>query len=301
MKSTRRKFLLDATILLGGACMPAALMGTEKFKPIRFGIVTDIHYADVPDNVSGNRYYRQSINKVAECVAVMNREKVDFLIELGDLKDQGNPPGEAATLSYLAKIENMLKRFKGPLFHVPGNHDHDSISKQQFLDAVSNHGFKKASNYYSFNRHSFHFVVLDANYTRAGLAYDHGNFDWTDAHIPGEQLKWLEDDLMSNKMPAIVFIHHQLDSPAVSDKKHCPDNAGEARKILEQSGNVMAVFQGHYHTGGFNKINNILYYTLKAVVEGSGPENNNYAIVEIGEDRMLKITGFRKTKSTTFT
>ncbi len=297
MDSTRRKFLMNATILLGGACLPPSLKGKGKFKPVRFGIITDIHYADAPDNTSSNRYYRQSLDKVIECVDVMNKEKVDFLIELGDLKDQGTPPDEAATLKFLAKIESELQRFEGPLFHVPGNHDHDSISKQQFLAAIRNDGFPKALNYYSFDRNSFHFIVLDANYTKTGVAYDHGNFDWTDAYLPQEQLDWLSADLKAHNSPAVVFIHHQLDSPLITDKKHCPGNADDVRKVLEQSGNVIAVFQGHYHKGSLNMLNNIFYYTLKAVVEGSGMENNNYAIVEINEGMKLKIIGFRKTES----
>jgi hypothetical protein len=141
--------------------------------------------------------------------------------------------------------------------------------------------------------------VLDANYTSEGKAYDHGNFDWKDSHIPDEQLTWLKKDLNKNKIPAIIFVHQQLDTPGFEDshKIYCPDNAAEVRKIIEDAGNVMGVFQGHYHAGSFNKINNIYYYTLKSVIEGSGPENNNYAIVEIGEDLLTYIKGFRNTRS----
>ena len=297
MDWTRREFVIAATTLLGGASISWKRKKDKGFKPVRFGMITDIHYADVPDNVAMNRYYNQSLEKVSECVSVMNREKVDFLIELGDLKDQGTPSDESATLGYLSKIEGVLRQFNGPLYHVPGNHDHDSISKTQFLNSITNDGFANALNYYSFNINSFHFVVLDANYTSGGGEYDHGNFDWTDAHLPSAQLEWLRNDLEVHKKPTIIFIHHQLDSPAIADKRHCPGNADDARKIIEQSGQVLAVFQGHYHRGGLNKISNILYYTLKAVVEGSGLENNNYAIVEIGEDHTIKIVGFRKTES----
>jgi predicted phosphodiesterase len=298
MDFTRRKFVMTTAMLLGGASISGRILNSKKFKPVRFGIITDIHYADVPEIISMNRYYRQSLSKVSECVQVMNREKADFLIELGDLKDQGNPPEEQATLNYLSNIERELRKFEGPLYHVLGNHDHDSISKVQFLGSVANYGFSEALNFYSFNNNSFHFVVLDANYSANGEEYNHGNFDWTDSHLPENQLKWLIKDLNSNKLPSIVFIHHQLDSPGITDKRHCPDNADDARKIIGKAGNVIAVFQGHYHKGGLNKINNIFYYTLKAVVEGSGAENNNYAIVEIGEDLTVKIIGFRKTEST---
>jgi hypothetical protein len=167
------------------------------------------------------------------------------------------------------------------------------------LKSVSNDGFSEAMNFYSFDKGSFHFIVLDANYTSDDKPYDHGNFDWTDVHIPEEQLTWLRKDLERNARPTIIFVHHQLDSIAFppEHRVHCPDNADAVRTILEKSGSVLAVFQGHYHKGSINKINNIYYYTLKAVVEGSGAENNNYAIVEIGEDKIMRIRGFRRTQS----
>jgi hypothetical protein len=167
------------------------------------------------------------------------------------------------------------------------------------LKAISNEGFSEAMNFYSFDKGSFHFVVLDANYTSDDRPYDHGNFDWTDVHVPEKQLRWLEKDLKNNPRPTIVFVHHQLDSISfpTEHRVHCPDNADAVRAILEGSGSVLAVFQGHYHKGSLNKINGIFYYTLKAVVEGSGVENNNYAIVEIGEDQDMRIIGFRKTES----
>lgn len=293
----RRKFVESTVTLIAAAPFTSLAFETKKFKPVRFGIVTDIHYADRTPNI--NRYYKESLAKVRECVDLMNKQRVDFLIEIGDLKDEGNPPKESDTLHFLTTIENEFKRFKGPLYHVLGNHDHDSISKQQFLDGITNHNFPKALNYYSFNKGSFHFIVLDANYTSEGKEYDHGNFDWKDAHIPDQQIEWLKKELKDNKTPTIVFVHQQLDTPAFeeSHKIYCPDNADAVRKVIEHSGNVIGVFQGHYHPGSLHTINNIYYYTLKAVIEGSSPENNNYAIVEIGKDLVTHIKGFRKTQS----
>ena len=296
MKIDRREFVATTVTLLGA--VPFSLLKSTKgdFKPIRFGIVTDIHYADRPNPDSTTRYYKESLGKLSECIDLMNQQQVDFLIELGDFKDQGASPKEKETLVFLSTVEKEFRRFKGPRYHVLGNHDHDSISKQQFLDNISNEGFIKASGYYSFDRNSFHFIVLDANYTSQGRAYDHGKFDWTDAHIPEDQLEWLKNDLHTNKMPAVIFLHHRLDTPPV-DKLYCPDNADVVRKMLEDAGNVVIVFQGHYHEGGVSRLNNIYYYTLKALVEGTGPENSNYAIVEIDKDLIVHIKGYRKTES----
>ena len=68
---------------------------------IRIGMITDLHYADRATPQNSSRYYRESLEKLRDCVDEMNREKVDFLIQVGDLKDQDEPPVEARTLEYL--------------------------------------------------------------------------------------------------------------------------------------------------------------------------------------------------------
>lgn len=258
---------------------------------VRFGIVTDCHYADA-DTV-GTRYYRHSLDKLAECIDAMNKLQVDFLVELGDFKDQNSPPVERKTLSYLRAAESVFRKFDGPTYHVLGNHDADSISKTQFLNNIENTGIDSDSSYYSFDYNGVHFVVLDANYKTDGADYDHGNFDWTDANIPPAELQWLRQDLATSCGEVIILIHQLLDGTG----SHYVKNAAEARQILEQSGRNLAVFQGHFHDGGYNLIGGIHYYTLKAVIEGPSPENNSYAIVEVRPDMSIIVTGYRKADS----
>lgn len=268
---------------------PTAGRGT-----VRFGIVTDCHYANA--DTAGTRFYRESFDKLIECVKLMNTEKVDFLIELGDFKDQGKPPDEEKTLVYLQTIEKVLQGFGGPTYHVLGNHDMDSISKEQFLSQVENTGIASGRSYYSFDVKGLHCIVLDANFMTDGTDYDHGNYDWTDANIPPAELDWLEQDLASASGLAIVFIHQLLDGTGSVYVK----NAAEVRKVLEESGKVPVVFQGHHHPGSYKKINGIHYYTLKAMVEGTGPENSSYAIVEVRPDNSIAVTGYRKAVSSSF-
>src|ERR1035437_8250885 len=110
MKINRRKFVETSALAIGGMTVSGMAFAKSKFIPIKFGIVTDIHYAEAPDNPELNRYFRQSNEKLAECVDLMNEQKVDFLIELGDLKDQGNPPKEAETLQFLDIIEKTDRK-----------------------------------------------------------------------------------------------------------------------------------------------------------------------------------------------
>jgi predicted phosphodiesterase len=290
---SRRGFLRSAVAaaLASLSCTPGH-RSTRSARTARFGMVTDCHYADAAP--VGKRFYRESLGKLSECVDRMNAERVDFLIELGDFKDQNKPVVEQKTLLHLQSIESVFRRFQGPRYHVLGNHDVDSISKQQFLSHVQNTGIKSGRNYYSFNVRGLHFIVLDANYRPDGSDYDHGNFDWTNANVPDQELEWLRRDLAACPGRAIVFIHQRLDGTGPAFVK----NASQVRQILRASGRVLAVFQGHDHEGDYQQIDGILYYTLKAVVEGSGPDNNSYAIVEVHPDHSITVTGYRKASST---
>jgi hypothetical protein len=286
---TRRSFLRIGigAGLASLSCTPGNLSLRSR-APVRFGLVTDCHYADA--DPMGTRFYRESLSKLAECVGRMNVERVDFLVELGDFKDENRPAVERQTLTYLRDVEAVFRRFRGPTYHVLGNHDMDSISKRQFLSRVENAGVDAGRSFYSFDAKGLHCIVLDANFRSDGRDYDHGDFDWKDANIPARELDWLRQDLASARGPVIVFVHQLLDGTGAVYVK----NAAEVRQILEAGGKVPAVFQGHHHPGAYSHINGIHYYTLKGMIEGQGEDNSSYAIVEAQPNRSLTVTGYRK-------
>lgn len=300
---TRRDFLkVSAGSLAGLTLGPICsckngvwLSGSTRRQTARFGIVTDVHYAD--RDTSGSRYYRDSTAKLTECVDLMNSQGLDFIIELGDFKDLGQGSScESQTLSFLAHIEKIFQRFNGPTYHVLGNHDMDCLSKSQFLGAVGNTGIGSDRRYYSFDINGLHFVVLDANYFFDGtdyIEYDHNNFNYQNTWIPPAQLDWLRQDLKAAGGPTIVFIHELLDG---KDWVHV-NNSADVRQVLQASGKVLASFQGHHHTGDYHQIEGIHYYTLKAMVEGAGPESNSYGVVEVHRDCSITVTGYRKAVS----
>jgi len=281
--------ILAVGLLTG--CVYEKVKLTEKPAGVRFGLVADSHYADV-DPVS-TRPFRESLPKMKECVEVMNRERLDFLIELGDFKDRDRVPNETKTLSYLRRIESVFGQFQGPRYHVLGNHDMDNISKTQFLNAVENTGIPKKRSFYRFDERGLRFLVLDANFDSGGKPYDHGRFDWADCNMPRREIRWLKSELAASPKPVIIFIHQQLDG----EGDYYVKNAAAVRGILETSGKVLAVFQGHRHEGAYSRMGGIHYYTLKGMVEGSGPENNSYAVVEVDPNCDISVTGFRKADS----
>jgi alkaline phosphatase len=293
----RRSFSARAaSLLLVLGFTAACLSGPPGIGPVsppavRFGIVTDSHYADVEPR--GSRPYRESIAKMDECAAFMARERVDFLIELGDFKDQDDPPVEARTLEYLRRIERSFAAFAGPRYHALGNHDHDSLSKAQFLSLVENTGISRERSYYSFDRAGIRFIVLDACFKADGAPYDHGNFGWDDCNVPPAEIAWLRNELAAGPDKAIVFLHQQLDGSG----SYYVKNAAEVRAVIERSNKVLAVFQGHRHEGAFQRIAGIPYYTLVGMIEGTGPENNGYAVVFVGRRGEVSVRGQRKAAS----
>jgi len=258
---------------------------------VRFGLATDSHYADT--EARGSRPYRESLDKMRAAVAKLSGERLDFLVELGDFKDQDEPSDGTRTLGYLQAIESVFSEFRGPRYHVLGNHDLDSISKDQFLGVVTNTNVPKDRSYYDFAAKGVRFFVLDAAFKSDGAPYDRGNFEWADANVPADELDWLAKALAASPDPAVVFVHQQLDGEGAYFVK----NAASVRKILEDSGRVLAVFQSHRHEGMFHYINGIPYYTLKGMIEGSGPENTAYAAVEIDARRNVRVQGFGKADS----
>ncbi|MCB1120914.1 MAG: metallophosphoesterase, partial [Verrucomicrobiae bacterium] len=231
MKATAQSALLLAS--------GAGMTGCRASRPIlRIGLVSDTHYAD--REPAGTRFYRESLGKLKECVDRMNEERVDFMVHLGDFKDQDSEPEEARTLRYVKDLESVYAKFNGPRYHLLGNHDVDSISKEQFGKMVENTGIETGATYYSFDRGRVHIVVLDATFRQDGVAYDKGNFDWKDTAIPSDQLAWLKEDLGKTDKPALVFVHQLLDP--MQSEQHQVKNAAAVRDLLEASGKVLAVF-----------------------------------------------------------
>ena len=287
---TRRDFLEASGAALfalsfGGAC-------TARRETVRFGLVTDAHYAEHAP--AGTRFYRDSLLKMREAILIFNKADVDFVVELGDFKDQDTPPVPETTLGYLKRIEAEFAAFKGARYHVLGNHDMDSISKAQFQSAVSNTGIAPDRTHYAFETKGLHAIVLDANFRSDGVPYDRGDFKWEESNVPATQLDWLKGELSAATGPVIVFVHQRLDG---SGGGMYVKNAAAVRAILEGSGKVVAALHGHDHKGGYNLLNGIHYYTLRGMVENAGFENNAYAIAELDPENNLTINGYAKAAS----
>lgn len=281
----RRSFLQNGTLLLAAAATidASSLRADENKDRLRVGLITDLHYADkLP---SGTRFYRETLAKLGEAAAQFEKHKPTFVVELGDLIDAAD--SVETEQRYLKAINREFSAISKDRHYVLGNHCVDTLTKDEFLGGV-----EQKQSYYSFDRGAFHFIVLDACFCNDGKPYGRKNSKWNDANIPAAELEWLQADLKSTNKKTVVFAHQRLDVSNNHGVKNCP----EIRKIFEVSGKVLAVFQGHSHQNDLKDIGGIHYCTLKAMVEGSGAENNGYSLMEIDQDGTIRLTGFRKQK-----
>ena len=298
MECSRRFFIEGIGSFSAVTLVGCTLQKTGEKPVVRFGCVTDCHYAEIPyakrPYPVGDAAYSESAKKLAECVAVMNREKPDFLIELGDFKDLG--PSKEATLGYLDKIEKVFSGFQGPRYHVAGNHDFDCLTTEEFFSRIPNDGKVSKTGYYTFVRGGVMFSVLNACFDSAMKPYSCNN-PWNNANVPPEEIAWLKKELAAAPGQVIVFCHQCLCSAA--ERQHIVKNAAAVRAVIEKSGKVKAVFTGHQHSGLIDIVKGITYYSLRGLVLNSGEEENGYALAEVFPSGGVRVTGYRKAVSTT--
>lgn len=269
---SRRAFIQEgALIMLTGLTAfgqsAGALSASADRSVARIGLITDLHYADTPDR--GARNYRESLTKASAAVLYFNAQKPDFVVELGDMIDALPMPTAESEAQFLTRIQAEFARLKMPRHYVLGNHCIYSLTKPRFLNLCA-----QRKSYYAFDKGNFHFVVLDACYRKDGVDYGNLNFDWTDTDVPLKERNWLAADLKATKRKTVVFIHQRLDVPA--DKDDAVHSASAVRQVMEESGKVLAVFQGHSHVNDYQQINGIHYCTLDAVVGGTGSKRLFY-------------------------
>ncbi|TMV49923.1 hypothetical protein FE783_10120 [Paenibacillus mesophilus] len=216
---------------------------------VRFGVVADVHLD----------FMYQAEPRLKQFIDHMNREQVDFVIQLGDFC-YPHPENRF--------FMDTWERFNGPRFHVLGNHDMDVCDKST---AMAYCGMER--NYYSFDSGSYHFVVLDANYLCIDGKYtdyafgNYHQFPEANNNLTPEQLHWLRADLAANDKQTIIFSHQSLESRYLSGIH----NHEEFRTILKEANEqanfqkVIACLNGHLHLDGVRVIDDIYYIQMNSM------------------------------------
>lgn len=232
----RRTFLKNSVLAAAGATLstrtsPAAEI---SYPPLKFGICADLHQDVMHDGPE----------RLKKFIDAMNAAQVDFIIQLGDF---------CRPYDHNRIIVDIWNEFKGPRYHVLGNHDTDGgFTREQVVEFWGAPG-----KYYSFDIKGYHCVVLDGNEGEKRPEKKYPSV------FSKEQLSWLERDLSQTDLPTLVFLHQGLESDTGVE------NAMKVRCILEAANRekpkVRLVFSGHHHLDYHNVINDIHYLQINSM------------------------------------
>ncbi|MBP7275517.1 MAG: metallophosphoesterase family protein [Kiritimatiellae bacterium] len=246
---------------------------------LRIGWLSDAHYADIPDR--GGRSFRASAVKLAEATEHFIRARCDAVIQLGDLKDQDDPPDPTRGAEDLSKAVRILLRYPGPLRHVMGNHELDSLNKAEAL-MILNDGRPPESAFWELPLGDWTLLGLDACFRPDGRDTEQGHVHWTDATVPASELAWLDRALGAASGPVALFCHQRLDEP--EDSRFVVRNAADIRERIERSGRVRVVLQGHHHRSEIQRISGIPYITVPAMTGGPDPADTAFGLLHMTPD-----------------
>jgi len=228
MRMKKRFIAIILGLLVTLSILPiGAILAQEQAGPevLQIGIFADLHAHDT-DSPGEGKVMTNYRERLQTFVDAMNAWPADLVIELGDLVNGkfvlGAELGEAERIiGILDDAESVYAQFEGPRYYVLGNHEFYDLSKEEFLE----HSDATAT-YLSFDAGAYHFVMLDAQYSKTGA--DYGHMGWVvQGSIPESELDWLREDLAATDKPTIVCIHQPLDvdfallagGPEVSNNK----------------------------------------------------------------------------------
>jgi len=250
---------------------------------MKIAIISDIHIGPEGYHKGIKRKLTQySEEFIHSFVQRVNTDiQPDFVVQLGDLIEDVNLSDD------LVNFQRGIEAFKSlnqPVHHLIGNHDNRNLSDEKLCELLELDHL-----YYSFDAGDYHFVMLHSKApVRGGYSF-----------IPDEELIWLQDDLDQTGKATLIFVHHSLaDQDLMGNPwfEGLPEqclvkNRQEVRAILETSGKVLAVINGHLHWNRVDIHSRIPYITVQSLIENFNNDDipaGAYAILEL-DKALLKI------------
>ncbi len=234
MKTLNRRAFINGIFATGIVLQipdTALAMFANKVKPVKVGIITDLHQ-DVIHNGS---------ERLDAFLAHTKKINPDLILQMGDFAY----PNE--------KNKELIDRFNNAhqtALHVIGNHDTDNgHTKEQCLSY-----WKMPSRYYTKEINGVCFIILDGN--DKGSPTRKGGYP---AYINDEQKLWLQQQLKQIDKPIIIVSHQPLAGAMAVD------NSLEIQEILSAaSDKILLAINGHTHIDCQLFIKNINYVHINS-------------------------------------
>ena len=270
----RRHF--SKTLALGGVGSPLSTMAADALnvlsRPIRLGVIADLHVDLIPDGAE----------RLDSFLDEMTKTKPDALIQMGDFTfaKESNQ-----------KIVDRFNKAHEIALHVIGNHDTDGgLSMEHVLKSW---GMKDP--YYHHVVEGLHLLVLNAN--EKGSVKHKGGYP---KFIEKSQVAWLEKTLSSLEGPVVIISHQPIAG------SYAIDNAEEIQKILSKhSDKVVLAMNGHTHIDLLTEVDEIPYLHINSASYhwlGSKYAHESYPAEVHAKHSALKYTSpYREALFTTLT
>ncbi len=254
------------------------------------GLITDPQYCDCdPD---GAKTFRSALYKLSVAIDSMNKFRVDFIMNLGDMIDR-----------HYRNYDSVYQFYQGltmPWHNVLGNHEFEEIPDSMMPSVLQRNGMPNY--YYGFDFKNWRFLVLDGTELAAYSRYLHpdlagegdslflavqdkvNNVSW-DGGIGREQRKWISDQLLSAynaKQHVMLFCHF----PLYPDTSYLNLwNNEEIMALIEGYPNVVAYLNGHYHYGNYGFRNGIHYIDQAGMLLTQ--ETNSFSVLEVYTGKLV--------------
>jgi 3',5'-cyclic AMP phosphodiesterase CpdA len=245
----KKLFLLLTIIIFGAVSAPAAKMVA------RIALLSDPHVNRATNGMDAT--FKPHFEKT---IAMVNSEKVDFVLIAGDLTQDGKP-------EEIDDFKNHLKKFKAPVFYAPGNHDvghkFDSGKKDGTVTAERVEFYEKKLGPSFFAKTKSGVRIIGVNSSILGSGFERENDQW----------KFLEKQFAKpNRKPALLFMHYPMfvkdaDEPGGVYWNVEPAPRAQLLNLLKQGG-VKTVLTGHLHKDLVNRHDGMLLLSTRPISFG---------------------------------
>lgn len=275
-----------AMVTMATLALASAVSAQRPEHPLfSIGAIADAQYTAAPDE--GQRLYHTTPAKLAAAVADFNRQRLAFVVHLGDFIDR-----DWADYDALLPVARKLRH---PWHFVLGNHEFavDDAHKPQVPAKLG-----MPARYYSFSEHGWTFIVTDGNdlssygwpdgsaeqqHSMAAHAALYSDKPLWDGGIGDEQLRWIDAQLAEadrTGQKVMLFSHF----PLYPENPHDLWNAPAVMALIERHPSAKIWLDGHNHDGNYGEHAGIHYLNLKAMLDT--PETS-YARLDFFADRVV--------------
>ncbi|WAQ95416.1 ADPRM-like protein [Mya arenaria] len=274
----------------------------------------DVQYANIEDGYNfaktTRRYYRTALPMLTRAIDSWKSDgvcKPQFVLQLGDALD-GKNKGHNISESSLTSVVNEFSKFKGPMYHIWGNHEYYNFSRQQLMSSPLYSGKEQnaipveGKAYYAVIPHSkLRILALDC-YEISQLASPHGSLEYTQAceymannvnedqnssiglegvnrrfvkyngAFSEEQIIWIDSNLgeAEELKQNVIIIGHCGICPGATDDSCLCWNFPDVLSVIQSRPCVLAYLSGHDHSGGRNvDEHGILHMAYPGVLENN--------------------------------